>query len=143
MLRKNNWIDEIDSGNRLIKIWAFEYLAQRNWTSGERIYGGEQIKKLIANIPNDFERLLLLQRMYAAYAQKKQRSKKNGRKAYNFVMSTQAKARLEALAKEIGRPLNETLESLIMEEYWHLKKEKDAEKNARKKKAIFIAPKVL
>ncbi|HOY23024.1 MAG TPA: hypothetical protein PK002_07700 [Cellvibrio sp.] len=143
MLRKNNWIDEIDSGNALIRIWAFEYLAQHGLTHGRNIYGGEQIRRLIDEIPNNAYGLLLLKRMYAAYAQKKQRSKKNGRKAYNFVMSTQAKARLEALAKEIGRPLNETLESLIMKEYWHLKTEKDAEKNARKKKAIFIPPKVL
>lgn len=119
----NNRIGWIDSKNKSMIEWAFNYLKKRGLMNQRSLPGLTDVNHLynaIRQLPDE-------SKMKAAWSQKKFRDKRNGRKSYNFDMSTQVKAQLKFLAKQINRPIKETLELLITSEYRHQKYIKDIE----------------
>lgn len=64
----------------------------------------------------DTKKLFIIQ-MKKALNQKKQRDKRDGKKAYNIIMDEGIKEKLNALAKHHDRKINQTLERLINNEY--------------------------
>lgn len=134
MKDRSNLIKLIDGGGVSLRRWAFDYLVKNNAISfHEEFKEHKKIGSYISNFRYTADTELLLNKMYAALAQRKQRAKRKDTKAYNFVMSTDVKNRLDSLAKELGKPLNETLESIIKEEYQKLRQIKEDARKAKKK----------
>lgn len=126
----NNQTGWIDSKNKLMVEWAFNYLKKRGLINQRSLLGLTDINYLynaIRQLPDE-------SKMKAAWSQKKFRDKRNGRKSYNFDMSTQVKGHLKFLAKQINKPIKETLELLITNEYRYQKHMKDLE-NLQKRSA--------
>lgn len=123
----SNQEDWIDRNNKLMVEWAFNYLKKRGFINQRSLLTSTDISHLY----NAMRQLPDPAKMKAAWAQKKFRDKRNGRKSYNFEMSTQVKGHLKFLAKQIDRPIKETLELLITNEYRYQKQIKDLEKQQR------------
>lgn len=130
---KNNWISLIDSMGDPWHQWAMSYIKRElpSLISPNDITT-RSIREVIWMIQDDPAKELFLRRMGNAFAQKKLRDKKNGKKNYNFIMSKQVQTRLRILANAVQRPMNETLELIIHEEYQKLRASKENER-ARKR----------
>lgn len=62
---------------------------------------------------NNFEFIYHIDKSKQAWSQKKHRDKREGKKAYNFVLSDESKTKLNAIAAHKDQKINETLEKLI------------------------------
>lgn len=131
----NNWIHGIDSGTQSIKLWAIKYLLKNNclnYSPYEHIPSCS-IRELIQRIPPSPDKELMLRKMRSAFDQKQLRDRKNGRKSYNFIMSTQIQQMLKSLARDIDKPMNETLELIIRNDYQLVREFKLQEKKQKKR----------
>jgi hypothetical protein len=134
MIDSNNWIYEIDSGGQSIRLWAINYLRKNNWLihSPYEHIPPCSISEIIQHIPPSPNKELMLRKMRSAFDQKQLRDKKNGRKSYNFIMSTQIQQILKSLARDIDKPMNETLELIIRNDYQLVREFKLQEKRQKK-----------
>jgi len=122
---KFKWLDKND--RRLVE-WAWNYFKSNNIPLGftsfskeSEVYVGLIVMFELWEAHTDTKKLFIFN-MKKALSQKKQRDKLDGKKAYNIVMSEDIKQKLDALAKEQDRKINQTLERLINKEYEKLLK---------------------
>ncbi len=110
-----NWVD-IKDAEQL--EWIKEYL-QKHAAGRYFIQTNESNAEIgVYNLFNPFvesDLLLLINKMRAAWRQKKFRSKQNGKKTYSFIMSTKIEKKLKDLAGKGN--VRELLETLISNYY--------------------------
>jgi hypothetical protein len=112
------WLDE--NNKELIK-WAWKYFDSKkipiaSISDKTATYGGIIAAFYLWKALPDSKELFIV-KMKKALNQKKQRDKRDGKKAYNIVMSEDIKQKLNDLAEYHDRKINQTLERLINEEY--------------------------
>ena len=121
----------LDNKNNIQCEWASNYLVNDteykvpNWflpkpTTPQQMYDSTIAAFDIWNAHPDSKKLLIV-KMKKAWSQKKHRDSMEGKKAYNFVLHTDAKTKLDAIAKDYGLKKNQCLEQLIEKEFALLK----------------------
>lgn len=129
--------------------WARNYMDNCTWTgedeaaTGIRHFGNYQntpYEGIIGALEmklNSANGIIDLTKMKAAWSQAKYRSKlkSKDKQAYNFVLNTNIKKQLKVLAKQINKPMNETLEDLISSTYEIVLAEKNSQKKLRNEAA--------
>lgn len=121
----------LDNKNNIQCEWASNYLVNDteykvpNWflpkpTTPQQMYDSTIAAFDIWNAHPDSKKLLIV-KMKKAWSQKKHRDNMEGKKAYNFVLHTDAKAKLDAIAKDYGLKKNQCLEQIIEKEFALLK----------------------
>ncbi len=140
MTNQKQWLDWIDGKNPKQCQWAIEYVAKHGFTLIENDYlpviRFERINEYLNKECSVEASTLLIQKMRAAWNQKKNRDKGSGRKAYSFVMSISVEQKLKKLAGD--NTINRTLEELIDlgHEYEQKKKGLLAEAIEKKEKEL-------
>ena len=115
------WIDkrnkqQLEWINQYLKKHApFSYLNELNPTGFEIYFQDNSMPFPISVLISD-KLKLFINKMRAAWRQKVFRSKKNGKRTYSFVMSTDIGKRLKTLAGE-KNSIRETLEFIINERF--------------------------
>ena len=116
---KFEWLDKKDQSQC---DWAWKYLYERGITLNFLFpanfsdkYGMGIASFDICNAHPDTKKLFIVN-MKRAWSQKKHRDSLEGKKAYNIVMDVKIKSKLDKLAKDNGKKINETLEWLINQE---------------------------
>lgn len=107
------WIKESDKTQQK---WAYQYLAKKGF-----VFPPHTLDKrhdlIINHLRSWSAKKEFIRSMRLAWNQQKQRirDKQQNKKAYNFVMSLQAKKRLESLANSLKKTIAQTLEDMIIE----------------------------
>lgn len=117
---KFKWIDQ---GNESLVKWAWDYCHSKNIPLNF-IPVAKETERYVSLIimfnhwdAHPDTKSLFLVHIKKALNQKKQRDKRDGKKAYNIVMSEDIKGKLNTLAEHHDRKINQTLERLIKQEY--------------------------
>lgn len=95
--------------------WVIDYLVKKRHITSPSGMTHDHIANFYSAMAtrNLAEAQLLMNGMKAAWSQKKNRDKNNGRKGYSFVMSTGTQKMLEQLARSSNDTISGTLEKMI------------------------------
>ena len=123
----------IDKNNKEMCEWALSYLKKRNLVNPRHNILPSpdkfiDIELTLGSISNQAQLELLYRDMRAAWAQKMYRDDRSETEPCTFIIDKQSKKRLKKLAKEIGLPMNRTLEMIINQTYFENKDLKRARK---------------
>jgi hypothetical protein len=127
-------------------IWIINYLNKRNLSlrNPQVPYPLQDnpnllVEHILSTWGDTGSTKLLFKEMKAAWGQKQNRDKKNGKKNYNFVMPSSIGPKLKSLSRAKGQSMNATVQSLILQGFGQEKhfneKLKDAIDKEKKKLA--------
>lgn len=112
--------------------WSLRYLIRKGISLGEHP-GQKDLdawKQGAALSPGGIKALVQMENAWKTHLSR-QKSLEAGKKPSNYVLSSQSKTRLTSLAKQSGRTITHTLESLILDAHQLMKQERATAKAAQ------------
>lgn len=128
----------IDRNNDMQVKWIENYLRNQSYNIQEslrmEIYEYIERGRVSAIRSADLE--LLITKMRGAWRQKiyRDNQKSNGKRACSFTLSNRSLRHLNKLAKDIGAPINSTLEEIIEDTYLRNKEMQQISRKPKQKK---------
>lgn len=121
--KASNWLSK---NNEIQIAWAWEHFPQNIFIYRQQ---PANIKEQYLAIVGAFDTWVghpaelreIIEKAKRAWSQKKHRDKRGNKKAYNFVISNEAKNMLDDIAKLKDKKLSDTLEEMILNEVERLK----------------------
>lgn len=119
------WGKWIEQTNEIQHQWALRFLSKNGIQIFESPHDNHPFAALTSTLDHiapSQETEKILERMRAAWTQKKYRDRHNNKKSYNFVMSLETKIHLNRIAKHANKTISLALEEMILEAGQHIEK---------------------